>query len=129
MTNLDNNSIIGITALLVHAAKIDEIYSDHEKELIKDFIKSYLKNEDGNDILKKAEEIEKDSNQLLNFTKIIKEKDTEVKSDIIEHLWKIIISDNKIDQYESNLIRRICGLIYFPDKMSAEIKLRILKNK
>ena len=76
MTNLDNKSIIGITALLVHAAKIDEIYSDHEKELIKDFIKSYLKNEDGNEILKKAEEIEKDSNQLLNFTKIIKEKDT-----------------------------------------------------
>ena len=129
MTNLDNNSIIGITALLVHAAKIDEIYSDHEKELIKDFIKSYLKNEDGNDILKKAEEIEKDSNQLLNFTKIIKEKDTEVKSDIIEHLWKIIISDNKVDQYESNLMRRICGLIYFSDNMCAEIKLKLLNKK
>ena len=53
----------------------------------------------------------------------------EVKSDIIEHLWKIIISDNTIDQYESNLMRRICGLIYFPDKMCAEIKLRLLNNK
>jgi len=129
MNNLDNKSIIGITALLVHAAKIDEIYSDHEKELIKGFIKSYLKNDDSEEILKKAEEIEKDSNQLLNFTKIVKEKDTEVKSDIIEHLWKIIISDNKVDQYESNLIRRICGLIYFPDKMCAEIKLKLLNNK
>jgi len=129
MNNLDNKSIIGITALLVHAAKIDEIYSDQEKELIKGFIKSYLKNDDSEEILKKAEEIEKDSNQLLNFTKIVKEKDTEVKSDIIEHLWKIIISDNKVDQYESNLIRRICGLIYFPDKMCAEIKLKLLNNK
>ena len=129
MSNLDNKSIIGITALLVHAAKIDEIYSDHEKELIKGFIKSYLKNDDSEEILKKAEEIEKDSNQLLNFTKIVKEKDAEVKSDIIEHLWKIIISDNKVDQYESNLIRRICGLIYFPDKMCAEIKLKLLNNK
>jgi len=129
MNNLDNKSIIGITALLVHAAKIDEIYSDHEKELIKGFIKSYLKNDDSEEILKKAEEIEKDSNQLLNFTKIVKEKDAEVKSDIIEHLWKIIISDNKVDQYESNLIRRICGLIYFPDKMCAEIKLKLLNNK
>ena len=53
----------------------------------------------------------------------------EVKSDIIEHLWKVIISDNTIDQYESNLMRRICGLIYFPDKMSAEIKLRLLDTK
>ena len=129
MNNLDNKSIIGITALLVHAAKIDEIYSDQEKELIKGFIKSYLKNDDSEEILKKAEEIEKDSNQLLNFTKIVKEKDAEVKSDIIEHLWKIIISDNKVDQYESNLIRRICGLIYFPDKMCAEIKLKLLNNK
>ena len=66
---------------------------------------------------------------LLNFTNLIKKNTTEVKSDIIEHLWKIIISDNAIDQYESNLMRRICGLIYFPDKMCAEIKLRLLNNK
>ena len=129
MNILNQESIIGIAALLVHAAKIDEQYSDHEKILIKDFIKSYLKNDDNDEILKKAEEIECNSNQLLNFTNLIKKNTTEVKSDIIEHLWKIIISDNTIDQYESNLMRRICGLIYFPDKMCAEIKLRLLNNK
>ena len=85
--------------------------------------------EDFGETLKKAEEIEHNSNQLLNFTNLIKKNTTEVKSDIIEHLWKIIISDNTIDQYESNLMRRICGLIYFPDKMCAEIKLRLLNNK
>ena len=129
MKTLDQKDIIGITALLVHAAKIDEQYSDHEKILIKEFIKSYLKNDDNYEILKKAEEIECNSNQLISFTNLIKKNTTEVKSDIIEHLWKIIISDNTIDQYESNLMRRICGLIYFPDKMSAEIKLRLLDTK
>ena len=129
MKTLNQKDIIGITALLVHAAKIDEQYSDHEKILIKEFIKSYLKNDDNDEILKKAEEIECNSNQLLNFTNLIKKNTTEVKSDIIEHLWKIIISDNTVDQYESNLMRRICGLIYFPDKMCAEIKLELLNNK
>ena len=129
MNILDQKSITGITALLVHAAKIDEQYSDHEKILIKEFIKSYLTNSNHDEILKKAEEIEHNSNQLLNFTNLIKKNTTKVKSDIIEHLWKIIISDNTIDQYESNLMRRVCGLIYFPDKMCAEIKLRLLNNK
>ena len=129
MIKLDNKSVIGIAALLVHAAKIDEIYSENEKKLIKDFIKSYLKDNDHDKILKDAEEIELNSNQLLNYTNIIKKNDDSVKSEIIEHLWKIIISDNSIDQYESNLMRRICGLIYFSDKMCAEIKLRIMNNR
>ena len=129
MKNLDKNNIIGVTALLVHAAKIDEIYSEDEKRLIKKFIKSYLKDDKEEIILKEAEEIEKNSNQLLNFTNIIKKNDEEIKSDIIKHLWEIIISDKTVDQYESNLMRRICGLIYFPDKLSAEIKLRIINNK
>ena len=129
MKNLDKNNIIGVTALLVHAAKIDEIYSEDEKKLIKKFIKSYLKNEKEEIILKEAEKIEKNSNQLLNFTNIIKKNDEEIKSDIIKHLWEIIISDKTVDQYESNLMRRICGLIYFPDKLSAEIKLKIINNK
>ena len=81
MNNLDKSSIIGISALLVHAAKIDEIYSDHEKDLIKNFIKSYLKDEDVNEILKKAEEIENNSNQLLNFTNIIKQNPMPIKKD------------------------------------------------
>ena len=129
MNNLDKNTITGISALLVHAAKIDEIYSDHEKDLIKNFIKSYLENEDTNLILEKAENIESNSNQLLSFTNIVKQNSIEVKKDIIEHLWKIIISDNAIDQYESNLMRRICGLIYFPDKECAEIKLKLMASK
>ena len=129
MSKLDKDSVIGITALLVHAANIDEIYSDHEKELIKNFIKSYLKNDDVNKILKEAEEIENNSNQLLKYTNIIKENTLEIKKDIIEHLWKVIISDNSVDQYEANLMRRVCGLIYFPDKECAEIKLRLINSK
>jgi|TARA_Y100000996_G_scaffold410673_1_gene393467 uncharacterized tellurite resistance protein B-like protein len=128
MNKLDKESIVGISALLVHAANIDEIYSEHEKNLIKDFIKSYLKDDDTDQILKKAEEIENNSNQLLNYTNIIKKNSIEVKKDIIEHLWKVIISDNSIDQYESNLMRRICGLIYFPDKECAEIKMKLINK-
>ena len=125
MSKLDKESVIGISALLVHAASIDENYSDHEKELVKEFIKSYLKNENSDEILKKAEDIEKNSNQLLNYTNIIKQNSLEIKKDIIEHLWKVLISDNTVDQYESNLMRRICGLIYFSDKECAEIKLKL----
>ena len=129
MKKLDKESIIGISALLVHAANIDEIYSEHEKNLVKDFIKSYVKGDDVDQILKKAEAIESSSNQLLNYTNIIKKNSIDIKKDIIEHLWKVIISDNSIDQYESNLMRRICGLIYFPDKECAEIKLKLLDKK
>ena len=129
MSKLDKESIIGISALLVHAASIDENYSEHEKDLVKEFIKSYLKAENSDEILKKAEEIEKNSNQLLNYTNIIKQNSLEIKKDIIEHLWKVLISDNTVDQYESNLMRRICGLIYFSDKECAEIKLKLLNSK
>ena len=124
--DLDKDSVIGISALLVHAAKIDEIYSDHEKDLIKDFIKSYLKDANTTDVLNNAEKIESNSNQLLNYTNIIKQNSVEIKKNIIEHLWKVIISDNSVDQYEANLMRRICGLIYFPDKECAEIKMKLL---
>ena len=129
MNNLDKESVIGISALLVHAALIDEIYTKHEKDLILQFIKSYLSDINADDILKKAEEIEKNSNQLLNYTNIIKKNSLDIKKDIVEHLWKVIISDNSVDQYESNLMRRICGLIYFPDKECAEIKLKLLQSK
>ena len=129
MNKLNKESVLGISALLVHAASIDEIYSEHEKDLVKDFIKSYLKDDDATEILKQAEKIENDSNQLLNYTNIIKQTSIDVKKNVIEHLWKIIISDNSVDQYESNLMRRICGLIYFPDKECAEIKLKLINNK
>ena len=129
MKNLDKDSVTGISALLVHAAKIDEIYTEKEKDLVRKFIKSYLKEDELNETLKKAEEIENNSNQLLNFTNIIKKESMDFKKDIIEHLWRVVISDNTEDQYESNLIRRICGLIYFPDKECAEIKLNLLNLK
>ena len=129
MNNLNKENVTAISALLVHAAKIDEIYTDQEKKLIKNFIKSYLKDEEINETLKKAEEIENNSNQLLNFTNIIKKESMDFKKDIIEHLWRVVISDNTVDQYESNLVRRICGLIYFPDKECAEIKLKLVNKK
>tara|TARA_Y100000992_G_scaffold253346_1_gene185930 strand:- start:635 stop:1024 length:390 start_codon:yes stop_codon:yes gene_type:complete len=129
MNKLNKEDITGMAALLVHAARIDEKYTDKEKKLIKSFINSYLQDSNLDLILNDAETLEKNSNQLLNFTNIIKKKDNEMKSDIIKHLWEIIISDKSIDQYESNLVRRICGLIYFSDKLSAEIKLQILNSK
>ena len=128
MSKLDKESVIGISALLVHAANIDDIYSDHEKDLVRDFIKSYLNDEDPNEVLKEAEKIESNSNQLLNYTNIIKQNTLDIKKDIIEHLWKVIISDNSIDQYEANLMRRICGLIYLPDKECAEIKMKLINK-
>ena len=129
MNKLNKENITGISALLVHAAKIDEIYSEHEKDLIRNFIKFYLKDDDIDETLTKAEEIENDSNQLLNFTNIIKKNSMAIKKDIIERLWKVIISDKTVDQYESNLMRRICGLIYFSDKECAEIKLKLINSK
>ena len=129
MNELNNNDLIGITALLIHAAKIDENYTDKEKKLILDFVKSHIKNEEKvNEILDKADKLESNSNQLLSFTNLIKKYSLEFKKIIIKELWKIIISDSKTDMYESNIMRRICGLIYFPDKLSGEIKLSLNKE-
>ena len=128
MQKFEKKEFIGIASLLIHAAKIDEMYSENEKKIILSFIENNLDNNSSSkDILKEAEELEAKSNQLLNYTKIIKDSSTEIKSKIIEQLWKILISDNKVDQYESNLMRRICGLIYFSDKECGEIKMRLMK--
>ena len=130
MLRLEQKEIVGIAALLIHAAKIDEIYSDKEKKIILSFVKNNLNNEISTDkIMLEAEKLEENSNQLLNYTKIIKDSSVKIKSEIIEQLWKILISDNNVDLYESNLMRRICGLIYFSDKESGEIKMRLLKLK
>ena len=129
MSEFSKSEIVGISALLVHAAKIDENYSNDEKDLILHFIDSISDTSIQNkETLKEAERLEANSNQLLQFTNEIK-KSEEIKSKIIEQICKIMISDNKIDQYESNLLRRICGLIYFPDKLCGEIKLKLLENK
>ena len=130
MFKLEQKEIIGIAALLIHAAKIDEIYSEKEKKIILSFVKSNLSNENEvNKIIQEAESLEKNSNLLLNYTKIIKDSSVKIKSEIIEQLWKILISDNNVDLYESNLMRRICGLIYFSDKESGEIKMRLIISK
>ena len=129
-SNINKESLKGITALLVHVAKIDEAYTDKEKKIIKDFIASFSYNDaETEEILNQAEKLESDSIQLLNFTNLIKKETLEIKTEVMEHLWKIIISDQSIDQYESSLMRRICGLIYFPDKLSGDIKLKILNTK
>ena len=130
MLRLEQKEIIGIAALLIHAAKIDEIYSEKEKKIILSFVKNNLNNKNSTDkIIREAEKLEENSNQLLNYTRIIKDSSVKIKSEIIEQLWKILISDNNVDLYESNLMRRICGLIYFSDKESGEIKMRLLKSK
>jgi len=126
-SNINKESLKGITALLVHVANIDEAYTDKEKKIIKDFIASFSYNDsDVEEVLKEAEKLESDSIQLLSFTNLVKKESLELKTEVMEHLWKIIISDKSVDQYESSLMRRICGLIYFPDKLSGEIKLKIL---
>ena len=124
---MDKENLKGVAALLVYVAKVDDAYTDKEKQIIKSFINSFNES-DGELILKEAEELESNSNQLLSFTRAVKDQELEVKKEIIEHLWKIIISDQNVDHYEANLMRRICGLIYFPDKLCGEIKLRVLKS-
>jgi uncharacterized tellurite resistance protein B-like protein len=130
----ENEDLIKILALLVHAAKIDENYSDKEKKLIISFAEmssdKKLDKEQINSIVDRAEQYEKNSNQILEFTQKVKKMDLNIKRRVLEFLWKIILSDNKSDVYESNLMRRICGLLYLPDKLSGEIKLDIIrKNK
>ena len=126
MNKLDKKELTGIAALLVHAAKIDEHYSDKEKKIILLFIKSFAeKSEFVEEILKEAENLEHDSNQLLDFTNIIKKNSQDFKARIVKELWKIIISNDISDEYEANLMRRICGLIYFSDKLSGEIKMSL----
>ena len=126
---MEKENLIKITALLVHVSKVDELYTEKERGIIKSFIMSFSYNEkDCQAILQDAEKLEADSIQLFNFTSAVKKESLEVKAEIIEHLWKIIISDQSVDTYESSLMRRICGLIYFPDKLSGDIKLKFLKS-
>ena len=126
---IDSNSLTKITALLIHAAKIDDNYSQKEKEIIMDFLKSMDKSLNAENIFKQAEKEEENSNQILRYTQEIKKNTLKFKSMIIKILWKIILSDNNLDAYESNLMRRICGLLHFSDKLSGEIRLEVLKEK
>ena len=124
-----NQEILQIAALLVHAAKIDENYSNKEKEIIKRTLSElFLEEKNIEEILKKAENIESQSNQILDFTKEIKNLNEERKKKIIETLWKIIYSDNLSDIYESNLMRRLTGLLYLDSKIVGDLKKKIILN-
>ena len=131
--NDHNKELTKMIALLIHAARIDENYTENEKKLIINFAEmSSKKNLSKNEILdliSKAEEYEKNSNQILEYTQEVKKLDLKSKQLVLEFLWKIILSDDKSDVYESTLMRRICGLLYLPDKLSGEIKSNILKRK
>ena len=120
------NLYINIGALLIHLAKIDENYSEQEKEIIKKtLLELGLKKTDLNHIFEKSEEVEKNSNQILEFTKEIKNKDENFKIQIVEALWKIIYADGVSDMYEMSLMRRLTGLIYLDSKIVGDIKIKI----
>ena len=124
--NINNKNIL-VTALLIHAAKIDDNYTDVEKEIIKKALISLnaITPNEAEELLQKAEKIEQESNQIVAFTREIKKNSMEFRLKIIEILWKIVYSDGSSDSYESNLIRRVCGLLYISDRDSGMIKLKI----
>ena len=124
--NKDDKDIL-ITSLLIHAAKIDDNYTIKEKEIIKKALidLKLIELNKSEELLNKAEIKEQDSNQIIEFTREIKKTPMEFRLKIIEILWKIIYSDGVADSYESNLIRRICGLIYISDKDSGQIKEKV----
>ena len=122
-----NNKNILVTALLIHAAKIDENYTELEKKIIKKAIinLNQINPDKAEEILKLAEKKEEESNQIVEFTREIKQYPMEFRLKIIEIIWKIVYSDGTSDNYESNLIRRICGLLYISDKDNGNIKIKV----
>ena len=124
--NINNTMFVKTTALLIHAARIDQNYNDKEKEIIKKTIvdlgveRNVIEN-----IIEQAEKFESNANQILEFTKEIKKSDNEFKVKIIEVLWRIIYSDGNADIYETNLMRRLTGLLYLDSKTVGEIKQKI----
>ena len=118
-----------IAALLIHAAKIDENFSSIEKNIIEQtLLKIGANNNDVNEIIENAQKIEENSNQILDFTKEVKNMSEENKIKIIETLWKIIYSNKIADDYETNLMRRLAGLLYIDNKIMGDIKERIKKE-
>ena len=124
--NTQNNNIL-IAALLIHAAKIDENYTEIEKKIIKKALVDLfnITSDQAEELMKYAEKKEETSNQIVEFTKEIKKYSMESRLKIIEVIWKIVYSDGTSDNYESNLIRRICGLLYISDKDNGIIKTKV----
>ena len=123
---IDNKNIL-VAALLIHAAKIDDNYTAVEKEIIKKALISLfgIQPNETEELFKKAEKKEQESNQIVEFTREIKKNSMKFRLKIIEILWKIIYSDGTSNNYESNLIRRICGLLYISDKDNGIIKMKV----
>ena len=126
----DDDKYIKSAALLIHAAKIDENYTEKEKSIIKKtLIELGVKEDKLNELYNEAEEIEKNSNQILDFTREIKNSNDEFKIKITETLWSIIYSDGSSDMYEDNFMRRLTGLLYLDKKIVGDIKERIRNKK
>ena len=124
-----NESLIRVAALLIHAARIDENYSKHEEEIIKKTLIELGANDKSiNDIIESGKKIDSSSNQILEFTKEVKNMDHEKKIKIIENLWRIIYSNQEADIYENSLMRRLAGLLYVDNKTMGNIKNKI-KNE
>ena len=123
-------SLIGIAALLIHSARIDENFTEKERSIIKRALIEMGADENSlEEIIKDAELKERDSNQILEFTREVKNKSFEEKKIVIEALWNIIYSDEKADIYESNLMRRLSGLLYLDAKTVGDIKKKIKSNQ
>tara|TARA_B100000965_G_scaffold310629_1_gene270000 strand:- start:737 stop:1168 length:432 start_codon:yes stop_codon:yes gene_type:complete len=127
--NKKEQLLLKTASLLIHAAKIDENYTEKEIQIIKKtLIQLGINQSEINKIMKEAEENEKNSNQILDFTREIKSSDENFKIKIIESLWTIIYSNEDADMYETNLMRRLSGLLYLDEKVVGEIKEKIKKN-
>tara|TARA_B100001971_G_scaffold213091_1_gene245187 strand:+ start:423 stop:857 length:435 start_codon:yes stop_codon:yes gene_type:complete len=125
----NNLSLIAVASLLIHSAKIDENFTDKEREIIKSaLIEMGAEVEKIDEIIEESEKIEKDSNQILHFTKKIKNINEDKKKLIIEALWNIIYSDQSADMYETNLMRRLSGLLYLDNKVVGDIKEKVIKK-
>ena len=125
-----NLGSVNVACLLIHAAKIDENYTSEEREIIKKTLEKLYPDLDNLDkVVTQAEQKEKDSNHIQEFTKDVKSLSAENKIIIVETLWRIILSDGKSDIYENNLMRRLAGLLYLDDKIVGEIKVKVLNNK
>ena len=123
------NPLVKIAALLIHVARVDENYTEKEKDIIKKAVIELGSNSElADDVLIEAEEKEKNSNQILDFTKEVKNMHEDSKIKIIEVLWKIVYSDNNPDMYESSLMRRLSGLLYLDPKIVGDIKERVIHN-
>ena len=126
----NSNLMLKTASLLIHAAKIDENYTDAEKSIIKETLLNLdSKNSDIEKLMIDAENKEKNSNQILDFTKEIKNTDQSFKVKVVETLWKIIYSNKEVDMYESNLMTRLSGLLYLDNKVVGDIKEKVKLKK